>query len=103
VGLKKEAHILAYLLDPYTVPEAQLLPKGWEDDCEKALSQFYQGDKLDDALVCVPVKARAVLVHVRVCACATLHIHTRTQACVHTHSLTHTHKHKNTHTPGRAQ
>jgi hypothetical protein len=50
VGLKKDAHILAYFLDPYTVPTAAAAPQGWQVNCREALSQFYYGAELEKAM-----------------------------------------------------
>jgi hypothetical protein len=52
VGLKKDAHILAFFLDPFTTPtlgEARQLP-GWEESCRTALLQFYKDCELNKAM-----------------------------------------------------
>ena len=50
VGLKKPAHFLAFMLDPYTTPLKEALPEGWENDCCTALSQFLKEMELEEAM-----------------------------------------------------
>mmetsp|Transcript_7106 Transcript_7106/g.21686 ORF Transcript_7106/g.21686 Transcript_7106/m.21686 type:complete len:363 (-) Transcript_7106:351-1439(-) len=41
VGLKNSAHIVASLLDPFTTPEADRCPVGWQTEAEAVISKFY--------------------------------------------------------------
>ena len=49
VGLKNDAHILAYFLDPNTTPLDSNAPGNWEYNTAQALKKFYSGSKLEDA------------------------------------------------------
>ena len=49
VALKDEAHIMAWMLDPFSTPIVDHLPLSWQSECMKVIKKFYPDAADQDA------------------------------------------------------